>query len=72
VKNELPVPADYDKTKAWTDVTDLRSDECSDEQQKACWEAAIAEIADDGDEDKLDAAGWWAVKEQVTAEIGQF
>jgi hypothetical protein len=69
---ESPVPKNYGKKQAWNDIIDLRAEECTDEQQKSAWDAAIAETAPDGDEDKLDAAGWWAVKEQVVGEIGQF
>ena len=69
---ESPVPVNYSKKQAWSDIIELRAEECTDDQQKAAWDAAIAETAPDGDEDKLDAAGWWAVKEAVIADIGQF
>jgi len=69
---EVTVPDDYGKKAAWNDIIDLRDQNCTDQQQKDAWDAAIAEVAPDGDEDKLDAAGWWKVKDQVVAEIGQF
>lgn len=64
------IPEGYDKKQAWNDVLDLKDANCDDDQLTAVWNAAIAEIAEDGDEDKLDAAGWWAVKESVLNDIG--
>jgi hypothetical protein len=64
------IPDDYNKRQAWLDICDLKSPDCVDETLNAAWEAAIAEVAPDGDEDKLDAAGWFAVKDKVLAEVG--
>lgn len=69
---ETDVPDGYNKKRAWSDLIDIKDDDCDDETLKATWDAAIAEIADDGDEDNLDAEGWWAVKEQVAGEVGAF
>jgi hypothetical protein len=71
-KEEDAVPEGYDKKQAWCTCLELKSPHCTDEQLQASWEAAIAEIAPEGDEDNLDAAGWWAVKERVLADIGMF
>jgi hypothetical protein len=65
------IPPEYSKKDAWNDVLELKASECSDEQLTSVWRAAVAEIAEDGDEDRLDNAGWFAVKEQVLAEIGK-
>ena len=66
----VAVPDDYNKHQAWLDVVELKSPDCDDETLNATWAAAIAEIAPGGDEDQLDAAGWWKVKETVLADIG--
>jgi len=64
------IPEGYNKKQAWCDIVELKSQDCDDEQLNATWHAAIAEIAPDADEDKLDAAGWWSVKESVLNDIG--
>lgn len=64
------VPAGYDKRQAWLDVVELKDNNCDDNSLNVAWQVAIAEIAKDGNEDKLDAEGWWAVKEQVLNDIG--
>jgi len=69
---DTPIPADYGKRQAWSDIIDLRDKNCTDGQQKAAWEAAVAEFAPNGDEDELDATGWWYVKESVLSDVGQF
>jgi hypothetical protein len=66
------IPEGYDKKAAWNDVAEMKAAECTDDQLTAVWHAAVAEIAPKGDEDNLDAAGWFAVKEQVLAEVGTF
>lgn len=71
-KEKSAAPDDYDKTGAWNDVCENKSDECEEEMLVSSWEAAIAELAEDGDEDNLDSTGWQAVKEQVLSEVGQF
>lgn len=74
-KEEAPaddIPPEYGKKDAWNDVIDCKAEECTDEQLMSAWKQAILDIAPDGDEDELDNAGWFAVKEQVLAEIGKF
>jgi hypothetical protein len=66
----VPVPSGYDKKQAWCDIVELKDEACSDDQLNASWQAAIAEIAPEGDEDKLNATGWWAVKESVISDVG--
>jgi hypothetical protein len=67
---EAAIPDGYNKKSAWNDVCELKDDKVDDAQVEAAWLAAIAEIAPDGDEDKLDAAGWWAVKESTLNDVG--
>jgi hypothetical protein len=64
------IPADYGKKAAWTDIVASKSDEATDEQLTASWQAAIAETAPEQDEAQLDATGWWTVKEMVLNDIG--
>lgn len=65
------MPEDFNKKDAWYTVTALRDDACDDDMQAAEWQAAIEDIAPDGDEDNLDAEGWWAVKQRVLENIGK-
>ncbi len=65
-----PVPEGYDKKRAWCDVVEMKNPDADDTQLNAAWDAAIAETAEGGDEDKLDAAGWWAVKELTLGDVG--
>lgn len=64
------MPEDFNKKDAWFTITELRDEDATDELQAAEWQAAIEEVAPDGDEDQLDAEGWWEVKEAVLANIG--
>jgi hypothetical protein len=65
------MPDDFDKRAAWFTITENRDPECNDDQMKAEWDAAIEEIAPEGDEDLLDAEGWWKIKIAVLANIGK-
>jgi len=65
------MPDDFDKRSAWFTIAENRDPECNDEQMKAEWDAAIEELAPEGDEDLLDAEGWWKVKNAVLANIGK-
>jgi hypothetical protein len=64
------IPDGYGKRQAWCDCVDLKNQDCDDDTLRAAWDAAIAETAADGDEENLDAQGWWMTKEKVLAEIG--
>lgn len=64
------MPDDFGKKDAWYTITDLRDAACDDDLQATEWSAAIEDIAENGDEDKLDASGWWTVKNRVLANIG--
>ena len=72
VVRRAPQRARYGKKAAWSDVIEMKNPDCNDEQLHASWAAAIAEVAEEGDEDKLDSQGWWTVKEQVVSDIGVF
>jgi hypothetical protein len=70
--DEVVIPDDYSKKMAWSDIVEAKDPDCDDDILKSVWAAAIADIAEGGDEDNLDNTGWWAVKEQVLSEVGVF
>lgn len=70
--DEVTIPDDYNKKSAWSDIVEAKDPDCDDATLKSVWAAAIADIAEGGDEDNLDNTGWWAVKEQVLSEVGVF
>jgi hypothetical protein len=67
--DELPV--DFGKKDAWANIVAGKHEACDDATLTAEWHAAIGDISDDGDEDNLDAEGWWNVVLAVLANVGK-
>ena len=59
----------YDKTKAWQTVVDLKGD-VTDEQLQAAWQVAITEVSNGSGENILDGEGWWKVKDRTLDAVG--
>lgn len=59
----------YNKTKAWQTVVELKGD-VDDEQLKAAWQIAITEVSNGAGEDVLDGEGWWKVKDRTLDAVG--
>lgn len=60
------------KQEAWETVVELKNDDCSDEQLKAAWLAALAEKAPDIEEKDITPEQWFAVRDAVLDDIGKF
>lgn len=60
------------KQEAWETAVELKNDDCSDDQLKAAWLAAIAEKAPNTVEADVTPEQWFAIKDAVLDDIGKF
>ena len=60
------------KQEAWETVVELKNDDCSDEQLKAAWLAAVAAAAPDTDEKDITPEQWFTIRGAVLDDVGKF
>lgn len=70
-KKVKPNKGEYDKRAAWIACIEGKDADATDDILTTSWNAAVSEIAEDGDEDNLDSDGWQKVASQVLGEIGK-
>ena len=69
---EIPSTKEYTKQQAYEIVVDMKADECSDEQLKTNWIAAINDVAGEVSDEDVTGQQWGVIVDKVLDEVGKF